>query len=60
MIVMFRAYRDEHAHVVSEEGVTLAVPISLVAEAGLRSLRTGQRLVLECAEDGSLLSVRLP
>jgi|LakMenE01Jun11ns_1017448.scaffolds.fasta_scaffold9399068_1 hypothetical protein len=60
MIVMFRAYRDMNALVVAEDGTSLAVPISLLAAAGLGPLRTGQRLVITHDADGSIASIRLP
>ena len=60
MIVMFRAYRDMNALVVAEDGTPLAVPISLLAAAGLGPLRTGQRLVITHDADGSIASIRLP
>ncbi len=60
MMVMFRAYRDEDALLVSEDGVTLAVPTSLLQAAGLLSLRTGQRLILTLDDHGSAVAIRLP
>lgn len=60
MMAMFHAYRDLDALVVAEDGTSLAVPISLLAAAGLGPLRTGQRLVITHDADGSIASIRLP
>lgn len=60
MMAMFRAYRDSDALVVAEDGTSYAVPISLLASAGLGPLRTGQRLVIIRDTDGSIASIRLP
>jgi hypothetical protein len=49
-----------NALVVAEDGTSLAVPISLLAAAGLGPLRTGQRLVITHDADGSIASIRLP
>ncbi|MGI9137024.1 MAG: hypothetical protein ACR2JS_08220 [Candidatus Nanopelagicales bacterium] len=60
MMTMFHAYRDGEALVVSEDGVTFEVPGELLSVAGLRELRTGQRLVLDLDTAGAAIAVRLP
>jgi len=60
MMAMFHAYRDFDALLVAEDGTSLTVPSSLLADAGLGPLRTGQRLVIAHNVDGSIASIRLP
>lgn len=60
MITTFHAYRDDQALLVTEDGRTVTVPRDLLDAGGLRSLRTGQRLVLELDAAGRAIGVRLP
>ncbi|MEY4136155.1 MAG: hypothetical protein RL205_283 [Actinomycetota bacterium] len=60
MMAMFREYRGDSAAVVTEDGIALTVAREMIAAAGLRDLRTGQRLVLTLDPDGHVVSIRLP
>ncbi len=60
MITTFHAYRDDKALIVAEDGRTVVVPRDLLDAAGLRALRTGQRLVLELDDAGRTIGIRLP
>ena len=60
MIAMFHEIRDGHAQLVRENGITIAVPMELLATAGLGQLRTGQRLVIVLDPHGAAAAVRLP
>ncbi len=60
MMTMFRGYRDDDALVVVEDGTTIVVSGEILAAAGLRQLRTGQRLVLELSASGVPAAVRIP
>lgn len=60
MITTFHAYRNDEALLVTEDGRTIAVPAPMLGAAGLGTLRTGQRLVLDLDAAGQAIGVRLP
>ncbi len=57
---MFQAYLGDAAVVVTEHGVSITVPNELLLAAGLRNLRTGQRLIVSLDSDENPYGVRLP
>jgi hypothetical protein len=59
-MTIFRGYRGDDALVVTEDGTTVVVPAEILVPAGLRQLRTGQRLVLELNASGVPAAVRIP
>lgn len=60
MIATFHTYREDQALLVTEDGRTRAVPVTVLHAAGLGPLRIGQRLVIELTAEGTLIDVRLP
>ena len=60
MMAMFHDYYEGSARVVTEAGATITLPNALLLSAGLRDLRSGQRLIVSLDADGMPHEVRLP